>query len=204
VATYPGAFCDIRNFYATKYYPIFGDAAINWDAKFIPAALLPRAIREGLIPPNGLFFRSDSGNKLFPARVVYPSRSKEFLSDIDHSCMPSDIIMFCSPKHIDREWRILIVDGKAITGSQYHINEQLVVSPNVPEDVYQYVEALLLLDIHVDFPHKVFFMDIGESEGKYGIVEISAFGCAGLYDCDVSKVVKSVSEYVEALPIQEF
>jgi hypothetical protein len=154
-------------------------------------------------PSSGLFFRPDSGKKFFSPRVVFADEFASFEQEVAHYCLPHQLIGFCLPKIIDAEYRVLFVDGKAITGSRYHLMNKLDIDPFCPPEVLNFAESM---GVHMAnkcpyvVPDGVCFVDVGVQLRDYtmdsnilSVVEFSAFGCAGLYACDVNKVVESVS-----------
>lgn len=201
LATSPGPYYDPSSFYCSKYAPALNSYYVNWNARYIPAGLFEALVVSNQIPFNGTFVRTDSGKKFFTPRVVYPDDgAATLLADIDHSCTPTQMIMLCPVVELLEEFRVLIVDGKAITASKYHTQGQLDISPGCPDHVSKFaVDMYEILRERAPWmtPNGVCFIDVGIENIRGAkinkVVEVSAFGCAGLYACDIKKVVESIS-----------
>jgi hypothetical protein len=197
IASVPGAYFDSSAYFCSNYYPGIKSFILNRDSLWVPAGLLLPYFSTRGIPQDGLFFRSDSGKKYFNARVVFPDEFALFAQEVTHSCQDNQMVMFSRPKMVDAEYRILYVDGRAITGSRYHIRNELNISPDVPQEIYNFAEVVgeeAQKNCPFVIRDGVAFMDIGVIDGLKKVVEISAFSCAGLYACDIKKVVESVSK----------
>ncbi len=99
--------------------------------------------------------------------------------------------MICFPKNIEDEWRVFMVNGKAITGSHYRRDNRLDVYPGVPEEVVEFTE---FLDKEVYSQALVYTLDICKCKGLLKVVEVNGFNSSGFYSSDVDRLVTSISE----------
>ena len=80
---------------------------------------------------------------------------------------------------------------RVIAASKYRTYFKLTQERGCPQDVISFAE-----DRCQEYtPHDVFVMDIGLSGDTYFIIECGCMNGAGFYKADISKIVKSVTEY---------
>lgn len=152
----------------------------------------------GTTEDSKLFIKPDSNAKEFHGEVVSLSeydRWKKFAFCYE----PAKELMclISKPSKIIREWRCVIADRKFVTGSQYRIlvKGELSAEPDkdCPKDVQQFVE---IIAESTEFqPSAIYCMDIGETiDGRLKLIEIGGVNCAGLYCCDIDKIVEKANE----------
>src|SRR5205085_356849 len=138
------------------------------------------------------------GGKVLSGTVLEPGRS---LFDAHYSMhrrwsdIPDDFrLLLARVCPIKAEWRFVIAGERVVAGSQYKIGSVLESAPGVPEGA----ETLAVtIAAHPWRPADVFVADIAETEEGFRLLELNTFGTAGLYDCDLKAVVRSVSSYAE-------
>jgi hypothetical protein len=96
---------------------------------------------------------------------------------------------------ISYEWRLFILNGKVITGSQYRTYCVLNVRPNVPQEVIDFAED----QSKIYSPSDLFVMDVCKSGTELYILEIGCFNSAGFYASDLEKLMCEASKHVEKL-----
>jgi len=98
-----------------------------------------------------------------------------------------------SPKNIHREWRLICSGTEVITGSRYKTHGLVDFNSEVPEEIISYAEYILKKTSWR--PDPVFVMDMClTKESAIRILEIGAFSVAGLYRCDLGRIVERVSQ----------
>jgi len=207
LATAPGPYYDPSAFYCSKYSPFLGCEYVNWRARYYPSGLL-KHMENNLY---GSFVRPDSSRKFFKPQFVHPDNVHLVLAEIEHYCTPSQMIMVCPGVQILHEYRVWVIDGKAVTASRYHSDGVLDIFPNAPSEVLEYAERIFgILNKAAPYitPDNVCCVDVAEvidndDKRSIKVMEISAFGCAGLYACDLKKVVESVSRNALSLSLPE-
>lgn len=194
----PGAFATRENFCCTAYYPHLKKYLLNADYVMMPLQMLQKHYGYFLETWGTFFIRPDSGAKDFEARVLGAddfatdvARIKTW-ADLSKHTRSMDIVVVAPPQKIHMEWRVICSKGEVITGSRYQAGGQLDCQPDLPERVRRYALEICSGPFQ---PDPVYVLDIGDVEGEgLKLVECGAFSSAGLYACDLEKVVARVSE----------
>ena len=81
---------------------------------------------------------------------------------------------------------------RVIGVSQYAMDGKRAIAPGSPDEVRQFVIAMLA---EVRWrPDPIFMLDICESAGRLWLVELNSFSSSWLYQCDLTAVVAAASE----------
>lgn len=185
-----------ETFKCSSYYPKYGNKLFNKDYVLVPAGDFER-LRYNLeyyFSPHGngigpLFIRPNSGFKHFTGGIVKHAETlKQFLAG--QVMFDEELILVSSQKDINREWRLLIVDGKVVAGSQYREANEIKIKKGYPKEVVKFAESCM------DWtPDSCFILDIVEDAREdLFIMEINSFNTSGLYESELSEVVKAVSK----------
>ena len=94
-----------------------------------------------------------------------------------------------STKEILREYRLFVVDGKIVTGSQYKLGDRVMYSPLVDDDVISFANTC----IKNWEPAQAFVLDIAQVPNGYKIIEVNNLNSSGFYDADTDKLVDALS-----------
>ncbi len=189
----PGVYCNAPQFECLYYYPRFGDCLLNHDYVMLPFGELNRRkdfLLSTLSEDSCLFIRPSSGLKLFTGKVVC---EETWDKDIDllgfYDVTPESLVVVARPQTIIKEWRLVIIDGKVVAGSQY--------KPDLTKEDLQIVSEFaeqLLSKINYN-PDPVWTLDVCQTKDQcYHVLEVGSFSCAGLYACDMSRIVEAVSK----------
>jgi len=194
----PGPIADWRNYLCRIYYAYLGRFLLNEDYSMLPFGhLLYR--KESLFERHGgsFFIRPDDGAKSFTGTLVTPdSLTGNSLKSFEYDTSPESLVVVAPNRLIKREWRLVCIGDEVITGSRYKTFGQCDFRPDVPTEVIEYGEGILKA---VSWrPDPVFILDICETSSLH-LLEIGAFSVAGLYKCDLEKIVSRVSEVSLAL-----
>ena len=100
-------------------------------------------------------------------------------------CCSSKMII-SSVKEIIAEYRIIVVDGKAITGSSY---DCLTIPPDDVMDT-----ASIVADIWN--PIDVYVVDIAKTSTGSKVIEYNQFSTSAIYACDQKKIVDAIEKYL--------
>jgi hypothetical protein len=102
---------------------------------------------------------------------------------------PNTISVISSCKTILKEWRFVVYKGEIVTGSLYHDfskTDEPLSLPCEDEGALEYAKEMAKLYS----PEDMWILDICSVRGgEYKIMEIGCFSFAGLYGCDLGKVV---------------
>ena len=142
-----------------------------------------------------LFLRPTNGFKTFSGQV-FPSKDKlieEYNFIKKNKNIEGTIICMTSPvKHIHKEWRTIFINNEYCSGSQYMVNDELVISSEVPEHVVWLAKEIAKHDYFQNISN--FCVDICESRGSLSLLEINSFECSSFYGADLNKIYKTWKE----------
>jgi len=189
-----GWFCVFNDSFSYKLeVEKLGSRMFNGDGEFMKMGeFCPSMFKDA----EYVFIRPDKDTKEFAGNVLEPSELMTWLPkamDSGWGLNEDTIILVAEASRIDEEWRMFVVDNEVVGGSKYRGGHSLSVSPDVPEEVYDYVREA----ISIWQPAPFFVMDICRVSNEYSILEIGDLHSAGWYASDKKKIIKAVSEYVE-------
>jgi hypothetical protein len=142
-----------------------------------------------------IFIKPDENDKLFTGQLVAMDRLEDWMK-IEHSYGPIDPASLCvvaKPVDIAAEYRFVIADRKALTGSQYRADRALEVSPEVSAGSVEFAEKVASSTEWE--PHPIYVMDIAKmSDGEFRLIEIGSVNCAGYYAMNIRLIVEKMSE----------
>lgn len=192
----PTAWFNLENLSCHNYYPRWGRYLLQREYAFIPFGELPsmsdflyRKIGEG----GCIFVRPDRNTKSFNGRVV---AQEDFLKWYDtevgfNDPDPGSMVVVAKPVNLDGEWRFVVGDGHVISSSSYRISGKLDYKASVPSGA-----TLLAETVAQDHwqPDEIYVVDICMTNlAEFKVVEIGSVNCAGLYGCDVGKVMDAMT-----------
>lgn len=198
----PGAF-GFKNETNTSYYmsQLPRKYFFNDDAIYLPfGSILQAKDQLKSLFGDHIFIRPDSGFKSFTGFDVKLEDLEFELSSLKQLKNPGnhELCLIASAKNIQSEYRIVVCDGKVITGSQYRWDDRMDVRIDVHSDAWAFAEDIVAkADWQLDscYVVDVFLSDTGPKIGEF-----NSFASSGLYNCDRHKIVKAVSE----LALSEF
>lgn len=188
----PGVYCDLKKYECTYYYPRMGNCLLNYSGCFLPYGMLRGNLFEHLtVLGSKVFLRPNRGDKGFNGQLVN-AYDDDALSGLSfYNLDDSELCLIAPESELLREWR-LIVTNEVITGSQYKTNMESDVSPELPQEVIDYGNKVLL---ETNFrPDPIWTLDICETKWGLNVLEIGSFSAAGMYASDLSKVVQEVNK----------
>jgi hypothetical protein len=183
----------LQNLACSTYYAHFGPFLLNREYTLLPIAEAVR-LADNLFTRYAMggqvFVRPDAVNKSFTGTLTDRSSftHKFFGTTFD----PTALILVARAKKLTREWRLVVVNGKVIAGSQYRNAEAPEESLGCPDEVLRF--AATVLDSVAWRPAPLFLMDICDFEDGLRLLELNSFGCSGHYLADLRTVVEAASE----------
>lgn len=187
----PFAWYDSDKFKCSTYYRKLGDYVAQQGVVFLKLEELTEHAYGGA---RKLFVRPDDNEKSFVGQLVEQDLCDAFVRNtIDYGQVSPDLdIVIALPQQIKYEWRVVVVDGKAISGSQYKEGKAIEVIAGCPAGVLEFAEAVAARWS----PHPVFIVDVCETDEGYKVMEIGPFNYAGLYLNDLRAIVEAVNAHV--------
>ena len=191
----PGAIGTWDNFLCSTYYPHFDDLLLNADNEFTTIKELNERkdyFFEKFGEDNTIFVRPNSGLKVFTGTRMYKEAWKELFKLITFYDEVNDDtkVLVSSPKNLQKEYRFVISNGKVITGSMYREDMNLDSKEFVNRVVYNWIENML---VKIKWkPDILWTLDVVDVGNKFKILEIGCFSGAGLYSCNLKKIIEEV------------
>src|SRR5262249_4288324 len=113
---------------------------------------------------------------------------------------PCTLIVVATPQAIAREWRLVVIGNRVVSGSQYAKGGQRAIVAECPSEVRGHAETMLA---EVRWrPDAAFMLDMCESAGRLWVVELNSFSGSWLYRCELPEVVSAASELAEQTWLQ--
>ena len=193
----------------TRYYTYWGEYITQQNYIMLPFAEMVRR-KDWLYKTIGvddqIFFRPNSGGKEFTGAAIgkgaFDSWAKHVSGvEFNFETLKKDLLCVAAkPKRLKKEFRLVIKDGKVVTGSAYRIAMHAWMEPledaGEKDDVVKFAEDLLAKNL-MPLP-AAHVLDIALEDDRISVLEVGCFCCAGLYKCDRRKIALAVSEAAEA------
>ena len=146
------------------------------------------------LDPDELFFvRPDKDLKEFAGEVIRFGLFSEWVERISFGDSLFDCpIIVAEPVGIADEWRLFVVDGEVVTGSHYRTYGLLTSYATIPPEVIVFTEEMT----KIWSPADIFVLDVGKSGKDLYVIEANCVNSSGFYSSDVTKIVKSIAEYI--------
>lgn len=189
----PGVFFDPASFQFSAYRDALGERLLNAKAEFTTLAMLAQ---KDISLETMLFVRPQSDTKDFAGQVVPFGELRSWvrsLQSADTMLDPDCPIVAAEPVGLAVEWRLFVVAGEVVTGSQYRRHHQLSVSPRVPQEVLEFAREVT----GVYSPATVFVLDIARSGAELYVVEYNCMNSAGFYASDTTALVRAIARLEE-------
>jgi hypothetical protein len=158
-----------------------------------------------IVPEQDEFFmRPIHDGKEFAGVIKSAGQLKEWQKRVidlgladNGSTLTSETPIMCSQlRKIYNEYRYFVVDGKAVTGSQYMLGKRVVYGDTDGNmDIAQ--EFVDRLNGTVDQPYVI---DIALTDDGYKVIEMNTLNCAGFYAADMQKLTYALVEYESNRP----
>lgn len=196
----PGAYFSKEGFLCSRYmHRLPTNVLANHDYLMLPYGEFLRQHKRiyALFNTNKIFLRPDSGSKTFTGLAIHEDdfaheiNTLNRLLNVDHNSM----VLVASCKNIEVEFRFFIVEGKVITGSQYKIGDDLIISPVVSPRCLALAQEIAQGPFQIDLAYAC---DIGIVDGEPKVIELNSFSAAGLYAADVKNLFSAVAECAAA------
>lgn len=184
----PGVFYNPDTFNYRVWGKKYGDLLLNGDYRITNVSEL----REYWGDDDELFIRPLHDTKEFNGSIF---DREEFISFTDTNIEEPNLeVVVAMPRHLRKEWRFVVVDGKIVSGTLYRKNHRLCTEPDYYGDAAKCAQEAI--DIYK--PADVFVIDIGRIvQGAYKVIEVGCFNAAGLYACYIPSIIKAISKYME-------
>lgn len=171
------------------------DWFLNRECQFMTWAMFKNRGRELFQELNTrmLFVRPNSGFKTFAGQRIDLEDLDDHISTLDQisSVMDDTLILINRGTPIQGEFRFVVADKQVIAGSEYRWDGKLDIRRDWPQECWDLAQQVAQHEWQVDIAYTC---DVALTEKGPRLVELNGFSCAGLYACDLEKVVQGVSK----------
>lgn len=205
----PGVFGDPKAFSEAEAERKLSDLYLNWGQFKTTikklggeTAAFSRLLGGLGEPVEEFFIKPNTDTKEFAGMVIKVDEFDEWYGGMVESGYLDDNdfgVVISRPKKLGCEWRVVVVDGKISTASLYRQYQRVMPERGlIPE-----VEAVVMEAHALYQPAPVYVIDVAqvmnaEGEWLYKVIEYNTFNSAGLYACDVTKVIDDINALVSA------
>lgn len=141
-------------------------------------------------PDDILFFKPGDDSKFIIGQVCSVKDIVKVCENIKLGNIPdtneNSPLLVGQPYGIEKEYRLFIIDGKVVTGSEYKPD----ISSIIPVQIIEF--ANMIISYWCPFP--LMILDICVSNGNFYIMEIQNFHSAGFYASDLDKIINETNE----------
>lgn len=191
-----GVFFDPVKFQMRNYVDQWQDQVLNADGQLLKFGALKHL--DGPLEKQW-FIRPNTDGKAFSGKVASCQELQEWSAQVCALDLPElneeTEVWVSSPKLIQKEWRLFVVDDQIVAASRYVNNGELDESDqDVPAEMLSYAKERIgeyrIADIYV--------MDIALlEENNYKLIECNCFNGTGFYKHDIEEVIRSVNQYIK-------
>jgi hypothetical protein len=190
-----GDFCWKTNnrFDFSSYSKSLSPYLLNHEFQIMSLSKFKKTAQEIISQTGSCFIRPDGGYKSFSGSLIKMETLERDLKNLffyepqlDSRCIIS------SEKQIQREWRMVAVSGKIVTGSLYKNKGKWDLKNEYPDAVLDLAGKVAT----IYQPDDIFMIDITEFNGQYYLLELNNFSTSALYRSDMDKIVNSVKNLI--------
>jgi hypothetical protein len=179
-----------------RYFAYFGRYLLNQHYAIMPGVEAIRQ-RDWLFSVFGrderVFARPTSCHKLFVGRCIDREGFAAALAPTRYD--PASLVVVAAPQAISREWRVVVIGDRIVSGSQYAVGGERAITADFLPEVRAFAESMLS---EVRWrPDPAFMLDVCESAGRLWLVELNSFSGSWLYRCELPAVVSAASQLAE-------
>ncbi len=169
---------------------------LNKDAIFSTFGLVKNNFHyyANLFPTKSFFMKPNSGGKTFTGFVVTSENYKHEFNSLDKisSAVNNTLVAISPVFEVIEEYRFMIVEQQAVSGSKYFSKQKLDMSPDVPQHIYEFAQSFAQLPLEQK-PDIAFVCDVGVlSDGSLKVVELNAISTADFYMADPVAIFKAL------------
>jgi hypothetical protein len=195
----PGGWCEPGVFACGTYYGYWRRHIVQEHFAFLPLGSLQgqeSTVFGEVAKGDRVFIRPDGFDKSFDGGVVQRDDFESWLRRTLSARTPDSTLCVVSrPRAIESEWRLVVRGGRVIAGSSYRIDGRVVKTEAPPVGVVRFAESIAS-DPYPGLPN-IYVLDVGSVGERLAVVEVGSVNACGFYGCDMSVVIKAVSDEAE-------
>jgi hypothetical protein len=201
----PGSWHQPELYTCRNYYSAWGKYLTQKHYCMVPAGELIRRhaeLYDRYGSNDSLFIRPDESEKIFDGKVVKHEHFQGWHTTFLARVPSETLCIVSSPVPIQAEYRLVIRRNQVVTGSLYRLDGSIELEPLETrperEDAIRFAEMVANDDPPPNLP-PVYLMDLARApSGEFSVLEVQSINAAGLYRCDLTKLVLAVSEEAES------
>jgi hypothetical protein len=133
------------------------------------------------------FVRPALDNKLFDGQVLSGAQWRALYLANSHAITGHQVLL-APVRQIQREYRVFVVQARAVSSSLYKMGGKALLSTDVESDVIDFANALAQLWQ----PAEAYVIDIARTEAGLKFIEFNNINSASFYACDAQKIVSAL------------
>ncbi len=189
-----GIFFNPDTFLISNYIDKWKDHMLNSNAEI--TTLEDFLNKKSYLDDKQFFVRPNADDKSFDGNVMTYKQlgnwNNNMLQFDDTKLSPKSIIIVSEPYNIKKEWRLYVVNGEVVSGSQYRENFKLKKDIFVPNDVIDFAHDR----IKEYSPSTCFAMDVCLCGDSLYIVECGCINSVGFYAADKEKILLAIKDHI--------
>jgi len=187
----PGAYCHTEGYRCSSWYP----RAAPWLLHPSWRLTTVRGLLAEGESAAAVFVRPDSPLKPFSGRVLPAGPRAPADLDVGYYYDDIDLPIVVAPVVvIEQEWRMVVVQGRVITGSGYVAAGRKTQTTPVSDEVWAFAAHLAEA---LPLPEAVGVVDVARVDGRLRLCELTPFSGADLYHCDPFAIVDAIAALLE-------
>ena len=194
----PSAFCNLQNMKCSVYMSHYYDLLLNKNCVFVPIGIFARNTEWFCASVSGhfaeVFIRPDDGDKKFTGFVAMQEDAMETMRRMSYGVLEDHwmiVISSSKKEQLEAEYRFFVTKGEVISGCTYKNGDKHEEITHFPQGAY---DVAMKVATNEWQPDPIYVVDVAKVYGEYKLLEINSFSSAGLYACDVEKVVLKANE----------
>jgi hypothetical protein len=196
---YPRGWCEPDVFACRTYYSHWRRHLLQEHFAFLPLGALERErshLFGAIAAQDRVFIRPDAFDKRFDGGLVERDDFDAWLRRTRSVQTPDDTLcVVARPQVIENEWRLILRDRRVIAGSSYRIGGRVEKSQVPPARVVEFAESVAA-EPYPGLPN-IYVLDVAFLGDRLAVVEVGSINACGFYGCDMSTVIKAVSDEAE-------
>jgi len=163
----------------------------KWEGRCLNQPAIISKFSEVPYQEGDFFIRPCGDEKCFTGHVKNWDEFTEWQRKVldlgqTYSTLNGDtMVLTCEPKRIEAEYRFIVVDGRVITGSLYKRGNTALYQECADPAIIAKAQEIALAWT----PSRAFALDLALHAGELWVLEMGNMNAAGLYECDVQKIV---------------
>lgn len=191
----PGVWTDTEAFSEVGAAKHLGDMMLNARGNAVEFSAVSDYLKLFYHPDAEFFIKPNTDTKEFAGTTMRAAEFeawKDKLISIGYLDNNDFAVIVAPAQKVGCEWRVVVVDGKISDYSLYKQYQRVMPERHIlPE-----VEALVYEAMAKFQPAPVYVIDVAQVGDEFKVIEFNTFNSAGLYACDVTKIIDDINSFL--------